>query len=401
MRIPRQGRSSLRVNLSTSSQEPPGDAQASQQLEINMPEPQSQQTEDRASSQSTRTRGATAAADVWSMPSDEKIDLEFNEDGQPINENAKRLTRFLGSIARNGNKLPIDVDSWRDVPIETKEEVWKVVQTKFKTKENDKDFVLKSLSKKWRGRDSCRLKISQFDESNAKFHGSRFWEFGWGKWLFLRRCLCSCNGRRASWLSTWGKMRLEERLRNGKEHLRNMQRSLVAIFNSETQNILDGFEVDLLSLIENQKILVAEGIVISSDPSKVVGPQTLVNDGMRLWLLSQYCQNNHLFVHMAQLEQLEQLLGQIFLGYLYIFVFGVTALLPLITSTVVLVKGQLMSRYNLSLSGPGFFESSKQNIIQLWNAVRPPNVFLPTLFIFLWQATPQSGQTDLVSPHNF
>ncbi|XP_019051767.1 PREDICTED: uncharacterized protein LOC109114104 [Nelumbo nucifera] len=162
MRIPRQGRSSLRVNLSTSSQEPPGDAQASQQLEINMPEPQSQQTEDRASSQSTRTRGATAAADVWSMPSDEKIDLEFNEDGQPINENAKRLTRFLGSIARNGNKLPIDVDSWRDVPIETKEEVWKVVQTKFKTKENDKDFVLKSLSKKWRGW-KCDLKKKYFD----------------------------------------------------------------------------------------------------------------------------------------------------------------------------------------------------------------------------------------------
>nr|DAD19580.1 TPA_asm: hypothetical protein HUJ06_021043 [Nelumbo nucifera] len=73
------------------------------------------------------------------------------------------------------------------------------------------------------------------------------------------------------------------------------------------------------------------------------------------------------------------------------FVFGVTALLPLITSAVaVLVKEQRMSRYNLSLSGPGFFESSKQNIIQLWNAVRQPNVFLPTLFIFLWQATPQS-----------
>ncbi|XP_068635040.1 folate-biopterin transporter 1, chloroplastic [Aristolochia californica] len=74
------------------------------------------------------------------------------------------------------------------------------------------------------------------------------------------------------------------------------------------------------------------------------------------------------------------------------FVFGVTAFLPLLTSAVaVLVKEQSVSMgRNLSLSSPGFIESSKQNILQLWDAVRQPNIFLPTLFIFLWQATPQS-----------
>ncbi|KAL6958668.1 hypothetical protein U1Q18_046090 [Sarracenia purpurea var. burkii] len=77
------------------------------------------------------------------------------------------------------------------------------------------------------------------------------------------------------------------------------------------------------------------------------------------------------------------------------FVFGVTALLPLITSAVaVLVKEQRVlgpgRGHNFSLASPGFFESSKRNIIQLWNAVRQPNIFLPTLFIFLWQATPHS-----------
>ncbi|XP_052190530.1 folate-biopterin transporter 1, chloroplastic [Diospyros lotus] len=77
------------------------------------------------------------------------------------------------------------------------------------------------------------------------------------------------------------------------------------------------------------------------------------------------------------------------------FVFGVTALLPLITSAVAaLVKEQpvlgLAKGQSLSFARPGFFESSKDNIIQLWYAVRQPNVFLPTLFIFLWQATPQS-----------
>ncbi|RVW55821.1 Folate-biopterin transporter 1, chloroplastic [Vitis vinifera] len=42
------------------------------------------------------------------------------------------------------------------------------------------------------------------------------------------------------------------------------------------------------------------------------------------------------------------------------------------------------------LISPSFYESSKQNIIQLWDAVRQRNIFLPTLFIFLWQATPHS-----------
>nr|GLL43691.1 folate-biopterin transporter 1, chloroplastic isoform X1 [Ipomoea trifida] len=76
------------------------------------------------------------------------------------------------------------------------------------------------------------------------------------------------------------------------------------------------------------------------------------------------------------------------------FVFGATALLPLITSAVsVLVNEQPVHGpargQNLSLE-TSFFESSKNSIIQLWGAVKEPNVFLPTLFIFLWQATPQS-----------
>ncbi|KAJ6981718.1 LOW QUALITY PROTEIN: folate-biopterin transporter 1 [Populus alba x Populus x berolinensis] len=73
------------------------------------------------------------------------------------------------------------------------------------------------------------------------------------------------------------------------------------------------------------------------------------------------------------------------------FVFGVTALLPLITSAVAVLNSVVLgpaSGLGLALPGSGFLESSKQHI--LWDAVKQPNVFLPTLFIFLWQATPQS-----------
>jgi hypothetical protein len=75
----------------------------------------------------------------------------------------------------------------------------------------------------------------------------------------------------------------------------------------------------------------------------------------------------------------------------------VTALLPLITSAVaVLVNEQRVVRpasgqkENITLLSPGFLQTSKQNMIQLWGAIKQPNVFLPTLFIFLWQATPHS-----------
>lgn len=74
-----------------------------------------------------------------------------------------------------------------------------------------------------------------------------------------------------------------------------------------------------------------------------------------------------------------------------------TALLPLITSAVaVLVNEQRVVRpasgqkENITLLSPGFLQTSKQNMIQLWGAIKQPNVFLPTLFIFLWQATPHS-----------
>ncbi|CAL4927798.1 unnamed protein product [Urochloa decumbens] len=77
------------------------------------------------------------------------------------------------------------------------------------------------------------------------------------------------------------------------------------------------------------------------------------------------------------------------------FVFGVTALLPLMTSTVaVLVNEERLPlgkrSVSLSVSGSELIESSKQRVMEIWNAVKQPSIFLPTLFIFLWQATPQS-----------
>lgn len=83
------------------------------------------------------------------------------------------------------------------------------------------------------------------------------------------------------------------------------------------------------------------------------------------------------------------------------FVFAITALLPLITSVVaILVKEErrrastVVDLEALELSGAsprlGFLETSRSQLICLWATVKEPNIFMPTIFIFLWQATPTS-----------
>ena len=83
------------------------------------------------------------------------------------------------------------------------------------------------------------------------------------------------------------------------------------------------------------------------------------------------------------------------------FVFAVTALLPLITSLVAgLVKEERRDSASSALrdreaaadlpQAYGFFEISKSQLSCLWGTVKEPNIFMPTIFIFLWQATPTS-----------
>ncbi|CAK9234396.1 unnamed protein product [Sphagnum troendelagicum] len=87
------------------------------------------------------------------------------------------------------------------------------------------------------------------------------------------------------------------------------------------------------------------------------------------------------------------------------FVFGVTAMLPLITAAVAgLVHEERSSHASSSAAGlwdpeaqgnvvevkgsGGFLKTSKRQLGYLWQTVKEPNIFLPTIFIFLWQATP-------------
>ena len=62
---------------------------------------------------------------VWHLPPNERIVVQWNNEGQPIADGGALLNRFLGSIARSSNSLPISYSSWKKIPKDYKEDVLK------------------------------------------------------------------------------------------------------------------------------------------------------------------------------------------------------------------------------------------------------------------------------------
>lgn len=74
------------------------------------------------------TRGPTRMADVWNMPAGKKIAITLNKRNQPITKTAKKLADFLGTLARNGDLMPINSLDWRLVKKERKEELLEIIK---------------------------------------------------------------------------------------------------------------------------------------------------------------------------------------------------------------------------------------------------------------------------------
>lgn len=73
----------------------------------------------------TRKLKQLTVNDVWSLPSSERIVLHWNSIGQPINDSGGLLNRFLGALRRDFNLFPICYASWKKVPYDYKDNVYK------------------------------------------------------------------------------------------------------------------------------------------------------------------------------------------------------------------------------------------------------------------------------------
>ncbi|KAM0900155.1 hypothetical protein ACQ4PT_020857 [Festuca glaucescens] len=56
------------------------------------------------------------------MPKGQIIVVTCNEDGQPIGEEGSILGKFLGTISRNGGFCPLNINDWRDLKKNSREE---------------------------------------------------------------------------------------------------------------------------------------------------------------------------------------------------------------------------------------------------------------------------------------
>ncbi|KAI5073376.1 hypothetical protein GOP47_0011389, partial [Adiantum capillus-veneris] len=82
------------------------------------------------------------------------------------------------------------------------------------------------------------------------------------------------------------------------------------------------------------------------------------------------------------------------------FVFAITSLLPLLTSAVAIfvnekpctqkVRETTIKERRLPVMIAVAAEHAKDQALFLWRTIKEPAIFLPTVFIFLWQATPTS-----------
>ncbi|XP_042037024.1 uncharacterized protein LOC121783049 isoform X1 [Salvia splendens] len=115
-----------------------------------------------------RVRGPTLLRDIWGRNSDDElIKVNFNKRGQPVGPNRLKFTGFLGTLARNGKYAPLDIDDWRKVPKENKDEMIKFVKERFEIPEGAEHWILLSIGRK-RSQWKSRVKIQCFDPTLAE-----------------------------------------------------------------------------------------------------------------------------------------------------------------------------------------------------------------------------------------
>lgn len=100
--------------------------------------------------QARRTRGPNRCIALTNQR--ERIVVECNEYGQPIGRNERLLSSYLGIIARDGQKAPLNYSDWRRMPAERTMDMWQAIQARFDlgNDEKSKRWVYFAISRSWR-----------------------------------------------------------------------------------------------------------------------------------------------------------------------------------------------------------------------------------------------------------
>ncbi|PPS12329.1 hypothetical protein GOBAR_AA08309 [Gossypium barbadense] len=104
-----------------------------------------------------RGRGRTLLTDLYNLNSVERVKVTRNSHGQPVGQEARLLAGYLGIIARNANMLPINYESWHNMPDSNKNQALSNIKDRFALEVSDA-YIKKALGKKWRDNKSILKK---------------------------------------------------------------------------------------------------------------------------------------------------------------------------------------------------------------------------------------------------
>ncbi|PPS00858.1 hypothetical protein GOBAR_AA19803 [Gossypium barbadense] len=94
-----------------------------------------------------RGRGRTLLADLYNLNSVERVKVTRNSHGQPVGQEARLLAGYLGIIARNANMLPINYESWHNMPDSNKNQALSNIKDRFALEVSDA-YIKKALGSK-------------------------------------------------------------------------------------------------------------------------------------------------------------------------------------------------------------------------------------------------------------
>uniref|UniRef100_A0A803N2F6 Transposase n=1 Tax=Chenopodium quinoa TaxID=63459 RepID=A0A803N2F6_CHEQI len=103
------------------------------------------------------------------LPPGEKLNVEFDDDGVAIGDNALLFSFFLGQQVRNKAICSVQVKCWDDYKSETLDHLWACITEKwsFDDTENRRECVMKHAQRLFRGARS-KLKSKYFNNKNFK-----------------------------------------------------------------------------------------------------------------------------------------------------------------------------------------------------------------------------------------
>ncbi|KAK5819880.1 hypothetical protein PVK06_024911 [Gossypium arboreum] len=102
-----------------------------------------------------RGRGRTLLTDLYNLNSVKRVKVTRNSHGQPVGQEARLLVGYLGIITRNANMLPINYESWHNMPDSNKNQALSNIKI---TKQVSDAYIKKALGKKWRDHKSILKK---------------------------------------------------------------------------------------------------------------------------------------------------------------------------------------------------------------------------------------------------